>query len=256
MQPLARVAKNSYVTVAPQQSPPACGSSQFRWWFHIALPFTLPSRRCVQQTVELEGTSYNFSIHNHLDRFVQFPDAQPTWPSVHLISRSDQLPQAKPGWRHVRETLQSVACFEEVTDYIQPDLAYADAGEKVRVAFAFLSEHLAMLQRQMPYLTSWQLYPISQFEVGLVYHGLRHFCPRTNRWEYLATGVTINLARQLHQPLCLVEFQGTPVTTSAADLSNELLAEAQVALLPRRERYSLINMRQQRHRERRVGGSN
>jgi hypothetical protein len=228
---LDRLAKNSYLTIAPQSEQlPSCGATRFRWGIHIALPFTLPSRTCLHQKVVLEGQEYDYSIHNYLDRLTVFPVSQTTWPSVYLVERSQPTPLQRTGWRQARETLQSVACFVEVAEYNNPAAAFANAGDKIKACFRFLSDHLAALQSSMPYLASWQIYPLSQFDVGLVYHGVEHFCPPKERWDSYRTGLTINIARQLHQPLSLVRFPHGAGTTTPADLSNELLAEAQVSL--------------------------
>jgi hypothetical protein len=93
----------------------------------------------------------------------------------------------------------------------------------------------------MPYLASWQIYPLSQFDVGLVYQGVEHFCPPKEIWDPYQTGLTINIARQLHEPLSLVRFPHGAGTTTPADLSNELLAEAQVSLFRGLYRSAVLN---------------
>jgi hypothetical protein len=118
--------------------------------------------------------------------------------------RAKPTPPVPAGWQSARETLQSVACFQDKAEYSTLDGAFEKAGDKIQGCFNYLSDQLAALQSSMPYLSSWQVYPISQFDVGLVYHGVEHFCPPKGAWDHCQTGITINLARQLHQPLCHV----------------------------------------------------
>jgi hypothetical protein len=237
-----RLAKSTYITVAPQQGESLnCGATRFRWWCHVGLPFTLPSRSCIHRKATVEGYEFDFSIHNSFDRLTVFPDSPRTWPSVYLIARSQPTPAPATGRRSARETLQSVACFVETAEYGTPDGPFAKAADKLKGCFRYLADHLGALQSSMPYLASWQVYPISQFDVGLVYHGTEHFCPRKGAWDHCQTGVTINLARQLHQPLCHVAFPEGSALTTPADLSNELLAEAQVSLFRGLFRSAVLN---------------
>ncbi|MGC1272992.1 MAG: hypothetical protein WBC44_04750, partial [Planctomycetaceae bacterium] len=81
---------------------------------------------------------------------------------------------------------------------------------------------------------------LSGFDGGS-YHTVEHFCPPKVRWDHYQTGITINMARQLHQPLNHIEFPQDTLPASAADLSNELLAEAQVSLFRGLTRSAVIN---------------
>jgi hypothetical protein len=220
----------SHVTVNPQgHTLPGCGATRFRWTTHVALPFTLPSRACIHKNPVIGGREFEYSIHNYFDRLTVFPASQTTWPSVYLIPRSYPTPPAPPGWKHSRETIQSVAHFVETEEHGNPDAAFLGATEKIKACFGYLSDHLAALQSAMPYLTAWQIYPISQYDVGLVYHQVEHFCLTKSRWDHSSTGVSINLAHLLHHPSSLISFPQDSVAGNPADLSNELLAEAQVS---------------------------
>jgi hypothetical protein len=228
------------VTAPPMEHPP-CGATRFRWATHIALPYTLPSRGCIHQKICLDGREYEYSIHNYLDRLTIFPDTSPAWPAVRLVPRSEPAHLPHIGWRFARETLQSVACFVEVAESSDPNEPFVNAIDKVNACFRYLSDHLAKLQRAMPYLSSWQIYPISQFDVGLVYHRVEHFCPALGRWTNHATGAVINMARLAHQPFSYVDFSRNENTDPAVDLCNELLAEAQVSSVRGLYRSALLN---------------
>jgi hypothetical protein len=104
-----------------------------------------------------------------------------------------------------------------------------------------LSETLSRIQRSIPYLVSWQVFPLSQFDVGLVYHSVAHFCQTPGRWIPIATGLLINVARQLHKPLCRLELDGVVTSHPSLELSHELLAEAQVAFFRGLLRTTVLN---------------
>jgi hypothetical protein len=242
MKTLDMLAKNAHLTLVDlSQEPANCGATRFRWGIHIALPFTLPTSACLHERVSVDGRSYDFSIHNFLDRLTTFPATPSTWPVVGLIARSVPTPSPETGWRIARETLQSVAAFVEVSEHPSAGDAVVGAAEKVKTCFQWLTGKLAELQKAMPYLSAWQVYPISQFEVGLVYHSVEHFCPNTGRWDHYRTGITINLARQLHQPLCQIDLIRSAPVPPSVDLSDELLAEAQVAYFRGLYRSTVLN---------------
>jgi hypothetical protein len=75
----------------------------------------------------------------------------------------------------------------------------------------------------------------------LVYHGITHFCPSTDRWDHFKSSISINLARQLHQPLSLIDFSDASHDESPVDLSNELLAESQVSRFRGLHRAAVLN---------------
>lgn len=237
-----RVAKNSYVTLSPDTPLPSCGADQFRWSMHVSLPFPLPSRDCVIPTAGDHQLPYELSIHNHLDRLLVVPKAQGGWPRVTLLHKNQPTPIADEGHSTIRENLQSTAILIERKLYVTPKDAFADAANKVIAGMQLLADYLAAYQRAVPYLVSWQVYPISRFDVGVVYHGVDHLCPNTGRYDLVASALTINLARQLNQPLCYVDSP-TPSTEppSPVDLSNELLAEGQFALARSLPRSAVIN---------------
>jgi hypothetical protein len=238
----SRLAKNSYVTICPDTTLPTCGATEFRWSMHVSLPFPLPSRDCVNPTSADHDALFELSIHNHFDRVLVVPKAPGGWPSITLLPKNQPTPPAGDGHSVTRENLQSTAVLIERKLYASPKEAFADAANKVIAGMQLLAEFLAAYQRAAPYLVSWQVYPISRFDVGVVYHGVDHRCPNTGRYDPVASALTINLARQLNQPLCYVD----PPTPSAqppspVDLSNELLAEAQFALARSLPRSTVIN---------------
>jgi hypothetical protein len=185
---------------------------------------------------------YELSIHNHLDRLLVVPKARGGWPRVTLLHKNELIPSVDGQHTVIRENLQSTAILVERKQYSSPNEAFADAANKVIAGMQLLAEYLAAYQRAAPYLVSWQVYPISRFDVGVVYHGVDHLCPNTGRQDPVASALTINLARQLNQPLCYV---GAPAPSSQppspVDLSNELLAEAQFALARSLTRSAVIN---------------
>lgn len=230
MSTLTRLVKNQYFTLHPGTAPVTCGATQFRWEMHVALPFCLPARSPLAEEVTVDGRTYAFSLRSSVDRVITFPASPPSWPSVRLVARSEPSPTPARGQRLQREPLQSVACYEDRTEASDAITAFGNANEKVQACFRHLSAALSRIQRAMPYLASWQVYPLSQFDVGLVYHTVTHFCPNTRRWDHVSTGITINLARQLHHPLCRLALDEPVVCPPSLELSHELLAEAQVAL--------------------------
>jgi hypothetical protein len=237
-----RLAKNSYVTFTPDTPLPTCGATQFRWSMYVSLPFPLPSRDCVNPTASDPQALYELSIHNHFDRLLFVPKAPGGWPRITLLHKNQPTPPAQDGHSVIREILQSTAILIERKLYASPKEAFADAAHKVIAGMQLLAEYLAAYQRAAPYLVSWQVYPISRFDVGVVYHGVDHLCPNTGRHDPVASALTINLARQLNQPLCYVNAPPPSAQPpSSVDLSNELLAEAQLALARSIGRSAVIN---------------
>ncbi len=236
------LAKTTFLTITPGDlSPPKCGSTRFRWGMHVSLPFPLPSRNCIHRQETAQGRAFEFSIHNFMDRLIIAPKTGPSWPVVGLIARSAPTPTVAETHQVHREQLQSVASFFEIEEHATPSNAFLKAAEKVKLCFEQLSKFLRDYQSSVPYLCSWQVYPISQFDVGSVYHEVRHLCPTTGHWDHVFSTITFNLARQLHQPLCHLPFQPDNGQPTPADLANELLAEAQLSLFRGMTRSAVIN---------------
>ena len=237
-----RLAKSTFVTITPNDlSSPKCGSIRFRWAMHVSLPFPLPSPNCVHRQETAQGRTFEFTIHNFMDRLIIAPKAGPSWPTVTLIARSAPTPKVAETQTVRREQLQSVASFFEIDEHATPNSAFLNAAEKVKACFEQLSTFLRDYQSAVPYLCSWQVYPISQFDVGSVHHEVRHLCPTTGRWDHVFSSITFNLARQLHKPLCHLPFQPDNSQPTSADLANELLAEAQLSLFRGMNRSAVIN---------------
>ncbi len=106
--------------------------------------------------------------------------------------------------------------------------------------FVYLSEYLGTLQRSLPYLVTWTIYPVSFFDVGIVHHAVDHFCPSESNWAVVGCGVAFRAARQLRAPLFVTNLAPL-VVPPELDLANELLAEAQLAIFRRLPRLAVLN---------------
>lgn len=237
--------RNALVTISPQIDKTPEGVTQFRWGTHVSLPYPFPSQKCVKREVEIADRKFQFSIHNHLDRIFAAPKAAPGMPRVYLHDRNKQLAAPTDDHAVSREYLQSVAIFEETTDYTSANDAFADAANKIQKCFDHLTDFLARCQTSSPYLTAWLVYPISLFDVGTVYHGVQCLCPHTTTWQVCASAPAISLARRLQHPLFFLDLpEDGPNETSDSLLiqaSNELLAEAQMSLFRGMPRLTILN---------------
>jgi hypothetical protein len=237
-----RLAKSSFVTLAPSGAPaPACGATRFRWGMHVSLPFPLPSRVCIHRVASTIAGEFDFSLHNGLDRLFLQSKQPGSLPQVSLIPRGQAPPPSTETLVVVRDGLQSVAAYVEKSEAVSQDDAFKGADQKIKACFQHLSDFLAAFQSSAPYLASWQVYPISQFDVGCAFHVVEHLCPTSGRWEHLASGMTFNLARQLQQPLCHLDAPAENRPALPSDLSNELLAEAQLLVFRGLTRLAVIN---------------
>jgi len=120
--------------------------------------------------------------------------SQPSWPRV-ILFQKDKDPPTPPDsdLSYIREKLQSTALLVEREEYGSPNEAFSGAGNKVIACFEILADYLAAYQRNAPYLVSWQIYPISRFDVGAVYHTVDHFCPKAGHRELVASALTFTL---------------------------------------------------------------
>jgi hypothetical protein len=136
----------------------------------IALPFVLPSKQCHSEEFERTGFRFRAGFHNHFDRITRFY-GDTSKPSAPIVSLAAKIPNgqsdepAPEGWRQSREFLQSVATFEELAEYETSIEAFQAADKKIQACFDFLADHLGALQRALPYLVTWTVYPISVFDV-------------------------------------------------------------------------------------------
>jgi hypothetical protein len=231
---------NSFVTITPGLEPPPCGATRFRWSMQVALPFPFPARMCAKERGTRNGREYEFAIHNHLDRFYLMPPDRRGWPVVGLV---DKAQKPDPGRAAIerRESLQAVAVFTELLDYSVPNEAFKVAADKVKDCFSILSDFLLAQQKAAPYLVTWLIYPVSQFEVDVVYQWVDHFCPNRQRWEYMSAGMTVNVARRMEKPLFFLDRTDPGTIPPELDTSYELLAEAQMSLFRGIRRLSVIN---------------
>ena len=168
------------------------------------------------------------------------PPDQRGWPIVGLVEKTQAVDPSRASMER-RETLQSVAVFSESTEYSTPVEAFKVAADKVKDCFSILSDFLVCQQRVAPYLVAWLIYPISQFEVDVVYHWVDHYCPNHQRWDYLSAGMTVNTARRMERPVFFLDYAPPKATIPELDTSHELLAEAQMSLFRGTRRLAVIN---------------
>src|SRR4051794_682124 len=112
--------QNSAVTLTPSYPPPGCGSKRCRWHMHIALPFVLPSNKCISEESSRSGFRMKMELHNHYDRLTRFRLEGSGTPSVFRAQKLDPKAKEPPcpaGLRQSRDFLQSVAVFEEPIEY-------------------------------------------------------------------------------------------------------------------------------------------
>jgi hypothetical protein len=235
---------NATVTISPHYPPPRCGASRFQWWMHVALPFVVPSSTCVRNEFEHNGAKFTLVIHNHLDRLTRTPSHPAAYPQVLLVPKlreRETQPERHGDMRLTREFLQAVAVIKETAEHASPYEAFKGADNKIKLCMDALTDHLLAIQKAVPYLVSWTVYPVSLFDVGTIHHSVSHLCPTSGNWEPVAWGVAINVARQLSAPLFLADLTTVPTVQPEMDLCNELLAEAQTALFRHTRRLTVLN---------------
>lgn len=236
--------ETALVTISPNFPPPKCGATRFRWQMHAPLPFVIPSQKCLNTSFERDGRKYMAGFHNHFDRETITSKVPGAIPVVRLVEKQKDgtTPSAPPPERRVfREYLQSVVLVVEDKEHNSVSDAFQSAEKKIKDCFEFLGEYLGQIQRSLPYMTTWSLYPVSIFDVGVVHHRVDHFCPTTNKWDPMGCGVSMSLPRQLRAPLFLVDLEHMGNTPPELDLANELLAEAQLAIFRRIPRLAVLN---------------
>jgi hypothetical protein len=108
------------------------------------------------------------------------------------------------------------------------------------VCFEFLADYLGQLQRSLPYLLTWTVYPVTLFDIGLVHHAVDHYCTPCKGWKLEGSGVALSIARQLRSPIFLADLQQVKFPPEV-DLANELLAEAQLSIFRRLPRLAVMN---------------
>lgn len=235
---------NSLITLSPNCPVPANTEGSFHWQMHCALPFVLPSRECISCKFERNGYRFKLEYHSECDRMVAQRKAPGAVPFVRLVPRLKEGEVEIEEWdccQHHREYLQSVAIITDLSDYHSPDSAFKDANKKIQAGFEFLGEHLASLQRLLPYLATWTVYPVSLFDVGVVHHAVFTLNPDEKQNSLVACGVAFSTAKQLRAPLFVTDLQNTPQEPDELSLSHELLAEAQVAIFRRQLRLAVLN---------------
>jgi hypothetical protein len=241
---LFRLQENALVSINPNVPPPACGSTRFRWTMHVALPFPLPVLKCICVEVPTSYGRFELAFHNHFDRRYVNAENPAVPPRVSLVPKlkdGEVDPKPSSGFVIAREHLQSVALFRSLSEYTTADAAFAENAEKVKACFLVLTDKLSEIQKALPFHATWAVYPISLFDVGTIHHSVEHFCPKTNRWEFLASGIAMNAARQLSAPLFVADFEPGKTVHPALDLAYELLAEAQLSLFRRLRRLTVLN---------------
>lgn len=193
---------------------------------------------------EKVGQRFHLQYFNGSDRLTVTPKQPNALPTTYLVPRlkpGDSEPITRESAQISREHIQSAAVFHDLKEYASVKEAFEDADSKVKKCFEILGEHLAELQRALPYLVTWTIYPVSHFDIGVVHHKVDHFCPTSGDWKVVGGAVSMSLARQLQVPLFVFDFKSLPNEPDHVSLAHELLAEAQVALFRGLLRLAVIN---------------
>jgi hypothetical protein len=209
-----------------------------------ALPFMLPLEKCVSKEVQLGDKKYNLQFHNHLDRQFIIDPRFGGFPKIRLVPKKVPNQPEAPlpvGQSGSRQQLQSIAIVTEMEEFLTPEQAFKQAEKKIETSIQIISDFLAALQRQLPYLATWTVYPISLFDVGLVHHGIDHFCPNCQAWGNIGTGMAISVARQLQAPQFTHVEEDASATAPELGLADELLAEAKVSIFRGLLRLAVLN---------------
>ena len=85
------------------------------------------------------------------------------------------------------------------------------------------------------------IYPISKFEAGTIYHEVRAAGLDDENWKQMGCGLAFGMGSQLRHPAFTMQPPEESEQTSPIDVSNELLAEAQMSLFREATRLSLLN---------------
>ena len=184
--------ENATITICPNYPTPSCGATRFRWRMECALPFVMPINEEVTLETDKDGQRFRLHYFNGCDRLIVIPSNERALPTTYLapkLKSGDVEPTAPEGTRISREHLQSAAVFYDLLEYGSIEEAFKNAESKVKTCFEILGEHLATLQRALPYLVTWTIYPISHFDVGVAYHSVDHFCPASNDWKLVQCNV-------------------------------------------------------------------
>jgi hypothetical protein len=235
---------DSMVVINPNHPELPGHLTQFRWRMHLSLPYPFPSRDCVSRSVTLLDKPYSFSLHNHYNRVIQTIGSQPSGPVYFRVLLEDKRTPASDYPDCVvftREELQSLAIFDDLTEYPSHNEAFAGADKKIKACFEWLASFLSSCQRSAPYLTSWLVYPISMFDVGTVYHEVLAFCSTHQSWNSLSSGVAMTPGRQLQLPTFVMIVPQSVDIASPMDAADELLAEASMSLLRGMTRLTVLN---------------
>jgi len=235
---------NAAVTITPGCEMPKDGIQKFRWVMHVSLPYPFPFLRYHREEIKVNERNFEFIVSNGLDRVF----LKSAMPRVTLCpglrdsqGKKGKSRKSQNELEKNREILQSVAIFRVKVIYPSPDKAFKGAENKIKECMNYLAEFVASIQRKAPYLVSWLIYPISLFDVGMVHHGIECFCLDCKRWHIYASGMTISLARLMHQPLFCLSDDDYEADLPAVDTSNELLAEALMSLYRGMHRLTVLN---------------
>ncbi len=235
---------NATATITPGCGVPAGGIQKFRWRMHVSLPYPFPFQKYHNAQVKIDKKDFEFIVSNGLDRvFLKSGMPRVDLRPRHSKNKEKRSQSARPmneDEKH-REVLQSVAIFRENTIYNSPEEAFKGADKKIRPCMDYLSEFVGNIHRNVPYLMSWLIYPVSLFDAGMVHHGIENLCSNCKRWHIYASGMTISLARLMHQPLFYFGDNDYNAVTPTADTSNELLAEALMSLYRGMPRLTVLN---------------
>lgn len=232
----------SRITLCPNVPEPKCGSNQFRWHMHVALPFPIPSKSSLTSEFVQDGMHFRISLSSGIDRVTRIPSKSQAPPQTILLPGEKKLPeesQNNDDYVIKRESLQGVAYCEETTEYTTLGEARDNLEKKISAAFKACQLHIQSIQKSIPYELNWSVYAPSFYECGSVYFGVDHFCKSTNEWTGLLHGQSCSIPRRLHHPVFVIN-EPIPELDSTLDLCNEMLCEASGALMRELNRTALI----------------
>lgn len=225
----------SYV-VFPLDEEVADGAHVFRWNIHFPLNHPFPSKKCVRKIVQSSCGSFEFGIHNHLDR-IEYYEAGSPLPKVNLIDKRQQHPQ---GSRRI--LLRSVARFDEIQEYTTSRAAFENANEKLSTCLAILRQFLAGCQLQAPFACSWLLTPPTFYELGGAAHSVIQKSKQNPEWVVHSSWPAFHVGKHALQPLFhMDECKDDKEVELILQLPYALLADANSSICRELPRIAVFN---------------
>ncbi|HTQ38791.1 MAG TPA: hypothetical protein VMJ32_07170 [Pirellulales bacterium] len=209
--------------------PTQCAFKRYKWYMYAHLPYPFPSKSPIERVTTIGQRSYKLTIDNNVElSFILGPKyATPPFPIAKLKSR-DPVGSGKIS---ISESdTKSLIVFEELAEHITAKDALKDDGVKVNDCFDILSEFLSLCQRQVPYLASWLIYPVSLAECALFYQAVSGYDEDKKGWSPCASIICIGQMHDISAPAFELGELDSPEHSSIV-VPNELLAEGQMALV-------------------------